>query len=87
MIVSYGMHSIFVKQMLNSHSAVRELPHNCLVTAILEPGSQLQCRNWWKDEVRNINKNERGPEVRNSHEQLLREDNHGDIILYVYICI
>ena len=56
-IVSYGMHSPFVKQMLNSWSTSnRIIPQDwrVLVTVVLESGPQLQWRTWWKDDARTI---------------------------------
>ena len=54
MIVSYGMHSPIVKQMLNSLSVCnRFIPKDWidLVKAVLEPGSQLQWDTWFRDEA------------------------------------
>ena len=48
-MVSYGMCSPFVKQVLNSWSTCnRIIPQDWrdLVTAVLEPGPQLQWRTW-----------------------------------------
>lgn len=54
-IISYGMHSTFVKQMLNSwatHNRIISQDQKGLVTAILEAGPQLQWKTWWREEAR-----------------------------------
>ena len=56
-IVSYGRHSPFVKQMLNSWSIYnRIIPKDWieLVKAVLEPGPQLQWSTWFREEVKTI---------------------------------
>ena len=56
-IVSYGMHSSFVRQMLKSWTTKnRTVPQDWkdLITAILESGPQLQWKTWWKEAARII---------------------------------
>ena len=65
---SYGMHSLFVKQMLNAWSASRRIiPQDWrdLVTAILEPGPQLQWRTWNKNDAKIVGQRNtsRGTEI------------------------
>jgi hypothetical protein len=50
-IVSYGLHSSFVKEMLNNWATQhRVIPQDWkgLVSAVLEAGQQLQCLLWWR---------------------------------------
>lgn len=54
-IISYGTYSPFVENMLNLWSTCnRIISQDCkdLVTAVLDPGPQLQWRTCWKDEAR-----------------------------------
>ena len=61
-MLSCGMHSPFVKQMLNSWSTCnRIIPKDWrdVVTAILGSGPQLKWRTWWKDEAKIIEQQSR----------------------------
>ncbi|KAL6035640.1 hypothetical protein STEG23_036476 [Scotinomys teguina] len=56
-IVTYGIHSTYVKQMLNSWSTSnRIIPDDWhqLTSAVLEYSQQLQWKSWLREEVRNL---------------------------------
>ena len=73
-IVSYGIHSPFVKQMLNSWSTCNRITlQDCrdLVTANLEPGPQLQWKTWW-EKAKTIEKQSRDRGMKISQDQLMQ---------------
>ncbi|XP_052568117.1 endogenous retrovirus group K member 10 Gag polyprotein-like [Peromyscus californicus insignis] len=73
-IVSYGMHSPYVKQMLNSWSAYnRIVPQDWweLAQAVLEPSQRLQWLTWFKDEAKNIEKQWRDKGIQVCQDQLI----------------
>ncbi|XP_052593228.1 torsin-1A-interacting protein 1 isoform X3 [Peromyscus californicus insignis] len=73
-IVSYGMHSPYVKQMLNSWSTYnRIVPQDWreLAQAVLEP--RLQWLTWFKDEAKNIEKQWRDKGIQVCQDQLIGE--------------
>ncbi|KAL6040241.1 hypothetical protein STEG23_020317 [Scotinomys teguina] len=75
-IVNYGIHSPFVKQMLNSWSTCnRIVPQDWkdLVTAVLEPGAQLQWLAWLREESRVLEQQYRPRGVQISQDQLMGE--------------
>ncbi|KAL6081333.1 hypothetical protein STEG23_037614 [Scotinomys teguina] len=56
-IVTYGIHSTYVKQMLNSWSTSnRIIPDDWhqLTSAVLEYSQQLQWKSWFREEARNL---------------------------------
>ncbi|KAL6034708.1 hypothetical protein STEG23_001687 [Scotinomys teguina] len=56
-IVTYGIHSTYIKQMLNSWSTSnRIIPDDWhqLTSAVLEYSQQLQWKNWLREEARNL---------------------------------
>lgn len=75
-IVSYGMHSPYVKQMLNSWSTYnRIVPQDWrdLAQAVLEPSQRLQFLTWFKEEAKNIEKQWRDKGIQVCQDQLMGE--------------
>ena len=81
-VVSYSMHSPSVQQMLKSWPTCnRIIPQDWrdLVTAVLEPGPQLQWRTWWKEEAKTIEQQSRTRGMKIFQDQLL-------VIMLMYKC-
>lgn len=78
-MVAFGMHSLFVRQMLNSWPSGYSTNWRDLVTAVLKPGPQLQQRTWWKDEARTTGQRSRVTGIKISQNQILGEDNYADV--------
>ncbi|XP_052610186.1 oxidized purine nucleoside triphosphate hydrolase isoform X1 [Peromyscus californicus insignis] len=75
-IASYGMHSPYVKQMLNTWSTCnRILPKDWrdLAQAVLEPGQNLQWKMWFNNEAKNIEKQWRDSGIQVCQDQLIGE--------------
>ncbi|KAL6066104.1 hypothetical protein STEG23_017586 [Scotinomys teguina] len=80
-IVTYGIHSTYVKQMLNSWSTSnRIIPDDWhqLTSAVLEYSQQLQWKSWLREEARNLEQQGklRGFEI--SQDQILGEGHFAD---------
>ncbi|KAL6036463.1 hypothetical protein STEG23_034174, partial [Scotinomys teguina] len=80
-IVTYGIHSTYVKQMLNSWSTSnRIIPDDWhqLTSAVLEYSQQLQWKSWLREEARNLEQQDklRGFEI--SQDQILGEGHFAD---------
>ena len=76
-IVSYGMQSLFVKQMLNSWSICnRIIPKDWrdLAMTVLEPDPQLQWRTWLKEEAETTEHMSRARGMKIFQDQLLGGD-------------
>lgn len=81
-VVSYGMHSPFVKWILNSWATQnRIIPQEWkdLVAATLEAGPQLQWQIWWKEEARAIEEQNRARGINISQDQLLGEGQYANL--------
>ena len=81
-MISYDTHSTFVKQTLILQSICnRIIPQDLkdLITAILQPGSQLQWRTWWKDETQTIEQQRRDRDKKISQDQLFGEGDYADV--------
>ena len=75
-IVSYGLHSSFVKEMLNNWATQhRVIPQDWkgLVLAVLEAGQQLQCLLWWRHKATKLAQHNLARAMNVTKDQLLGE--------------
>ena len=83
-IVSYGIHSSFVKQLLNSWSSCNQItPKDWLdmASAVLEAGQLMQWKSWWREEAKMIEQRNRARGIEVSQDQLLGEGEYADVEL------
>ena len=81
-IVSYGMHSPFVKQMLNLRSVCNTIiPKDWidLVKGVLEPGPQLQWSTWFREEAKTIEQWSKSRDREIFQDQILGEGDYATI--------
>ena len=81
-VTNFGMHLPSVKQILTSWTIKNRLiPQDWkdMARSILEPAANLQCFEWWRDEVREIARlnRARGREI--STDQLLGEGHFAEV--------
>ena len=82
MIAPYGMHSLFVKQMLNSWSICKRIiPKDWidLVKSVLKPGPQLQWITWFGEEAKTIEQWSKARSMEISQDQLLGERDYATV--------
>ena len=81
-IVSYGMHSPFVRQLLNSwstHQQVTPKDWSDMAEAVLEAGQLMQWKSWWREEAKMIEQRNRAIGIEISQDQLLGEGEYADV--------
>ena len=80
--VLYGIHSPFVKQLLNSWSTCHQItPKDWLdmATAVLEAGPLMQFKAWLREEAKVIEQRNRARGIDISQDQLLGEGEYADV--------
>ena len=77
-IVSYGMHSPFLKQMSSCNEII---PRNWrdFAKAVLQSGPQLKWRNWFKEKNKSSEQQSRARGMEIFQDQLLGEGDYADV--------
>ena len=81
-IVSYGIHSPFIRQLLNSWSTCHQVtPKDWLdmATEVLETGPLIQWKSWWREEAKMIEQRNSARGLELSQVQLLGEGEYADV--------